>query len=100
VGSPGSVGTGGGNSADPGAWRSVAPRYGVIKHENVEVRMSDGVRVLADVYRPADLRTGKPAAGTFPVLLAQTPYKKSSALTTQYADNFGEGALGKYGGDG
>ena len=54
--------------------------------------MSDGVVLEADVYYPADPSTGAPAPGKFPVVLAQTPYGKRSATTTQ--------SFGEYGGDG
>ena len=39
--------------------------------------MRDGVRLAADIYRPA--RDGKPAAGRFPTLLTRTPYNKDGA---------------------
>jgi putative CocE/NonD family hydrolase len=39
------------------------------------IRMSDGAKLSADVYRPA-LPDGKPAPGRFPVLLTGTPYNK------------------------
>lgn len=87
-------------NAEPSKWRTVPAKYGVSKEENVEIRLSDGTRVLADIYRPSDPQTGQLAKGPFPVILAQTPYKKSSRLTTRYADDFGKGALGTYGGDG
>src|SRR5881398_1382756 len=49
-------------------------RYGVSAPEEHAVTMSDGVRIRADVYYPTDPRTGQPAAGSFPAILAQTPY--------------------------
>jgi putative CocE/NonD family hydrolase len=39
--------------------------------------MSDGVRLFADVLRPAQ-PDGSPAPGRFPVILTQTPYNKNS----------------------
>ena len=48
--------------------------FGVVVEKNVMVPMRDGVRLAADVYRPA--RDGKPAPGRFPTLLTRTPYNK------------------------
>ena len=48
--------------------------YGVIVEKNVMIPVRDGVRLAADIYRPA--RDGKPAAGRFPALLTRTPYDK------------------------
>jgi hypothetical protein len=45
---------------------------------NVPVPMRDGVRLFADVYRPAD-------DGAYPVLLLRTPYNKEDAQTMNYA---------------
>ncbi|WP_159437328.1 CocE/NonD family hydrolase [Alicyclobacillus vulcanalis] len=42
--------------------------------------MSDGNILYADIYRPADVSTGQPAAGPFPVLLAMTPYRKDITI--------------------
>jgi len=41
------------------------------------VPMRDGVRLATDLYFPA--RQGKPAEGSFPVVLERTPYDKSSS---------------------
>src|SRR5690625_7759152 len=49
--------------------------------------MSDGTKLLAKIYRPADLETGEAVDEEFPVILSQTPYKKSIA-------NIGEELLG------
>jgi putative CocE/NonD family hydrolase len=64
-------------AAAPAGLVPVPAVYGVHKTSNVPVVMRDGVTLRVDVYRPADLRTGEPAPGPFPVLLAQTPYGKS-----------------------
>ena len=48
--------------------------FGVVVEKNVMIPMRDGVRLAADIYRPA--RDGKPAAGRFPTLLTRTPYNK------------------------
>ncbi len=77
-------------SADTGYSRPA--QYGTHLVKDVSVKMSDGVVLEADVYYPSDPSTGAPAAGKFPVVLAQTPYGKRSATTTQ--------SFGDYGGDG
>ena len=50
-------------------------QYRVIRERNVMVPMRDGVRLAADVYRPA-------APGRFPALVTRGPYGKDG-----YADN-------------
>lgn len=42
--------------------------------KNVMIPARDGVRLAADIYRPAT--DGKPLAGKFPTLLTRTPYNK------------------------
>jgi uncharacterized protein len=49
--------------------------YDVVVERDVKVTMSDGVKLLADVYRPA--KNGKAAPGRFPVIVSQTPYNKA-----------------------
>jgi putative CocE/NonD family hydrolase len=51
--------------------------FGVIVEKNVMIPVRDGVKLAADLYRPA--RDGKPAAGRFPALLTRTPYDKGGA---------------------
>ena len=85
---------------NPNAWRNVPAKYGVVKQSHIPVTLRDGTVVWADVYRPLDLQTGLPAKGSYPVLLAVTPYGKSSTTTTRYASDYGAGRDGKYGGDG
>jgi putative CocE/NonD family hydrolase len=46
-----------------------------VVEKDVKIPMSDGVRLAADVYRPA--RNGKPFDGRFPALLTRTPYDKN-----------------------
>ncbi len=65
--------------AEP-AWSTRPPTYGVALTRDVAVRMSDGVRLAADVYRPADA-SGRPVPGRFPVVLTQTPYNKNGPLS-------------------
>ena len=52
------------------------PRYDIVVTKDVPVKMSDGVRLFVDIYRPG--RGDKPAPGRFPVILTQTPYNKNS----------------------
>src|SRR4051812_35269984 len=51
------------------------PKYEVIKENNVVVPMSDGTKLVADVYRPKPL-PGQPANQRFPCLFEMTPYRK------------------------
>src|SRR5205807_8902788 len=53
--------------------------YGVSTTYDIPVKMSDGVTLYVNVYRPAD-SSGVPAKGRFPVILTQTPYNKNGAL--------------------
>jgi uncharacterized protein len=50
---------------------------------DVSVAMSDGVRLSADVYRPA-------AAGSRPVIITRTPYLKETARFTARAEYFAD----------
>ena len=50
---------------------------GVEIEKNVMIPMPHGIRLAADLYRPA--RAGKPVAGRFPALLTRTPYDKTGA---------------------
>jgi len=60
-------------------WHTRPATYGIARTNDVHIRMSDGVLLDADVYRPAD-SDGAPAAGRFPVVLTQTPYNKNSGV--------------------
>ncbi|MBX6316295.1 MAG: CocE/NonD family hydrolase, partial [Isosphaeraceae bacterium] len=67
----------------PGAARAQAPEvsrrepeYDVVVETNVMIPMRDGVRLAADIYRPA--KDGKPVEGRFPALLTRTPYNKGN----------------------
>lgn len=51
--------------------------YGVAVEKNVLIPMPDGVRLAADLYRPA--RDGQPVSGRFPAVLTRTPYDKTGA---------------------
>ncbi|HLN79179.1 MAG TPA: CocE/NonD family hydrolase [Nocardioidaceae bacterium] len=58
-------------------WRPRSARYGVNVTSDVPITMSDGVKLYANVYRPARA-DGSPASGRFPVIVTQTPYNKSA----------------------
>jgi uncharacterized protein len=64
---------------EPG-WSTRPATYGVAVTQDVQIRMSDGAILVADVYRPADA-AGRPVAGRFPVVLTQTPYNKNGSLS-------------------
>lgn len=55
-------------------WSPPAPSYGVIKQSGIQLTMSDGVVLIADVSFPTDLKTGQRVSDKFPVLLTQNPY--------------------------
>lgn len=59
-------------------WTPERPAFGVTEEHGVPVRMRDGTVLRANVYRPADPRTGRRAAGRFPVVMVQTPYGKDT----------------------
>jgi uncharacterized protein len=73
-----------------------ASAYGVSEPIEMSVPMSDGVTLTADVYVPTDEATGEPAQGSFPVVLAQTPYGKRSAITTRGSGKSETGGDGYY----
>jgi putative CocE/NonD family hydrolase len=50
-----------------------ADQYAVTYERNAVVQMRDGVKLRADIYRPA-------AEGKFPVLLQRTPYNKDNEV--------------------
>ena len=54
---------------------TVEPSYEVAIERNVVVPMTDGTRLVADVYRPVP-RAGQPADQRFPCLFEMTPYRK------------------------
>ena len=60
--------------------------YGWVRERDVMVAMRDGVRLAADVYRPA--LDGRPAPGPFPALLERTPYDKRRLDLTATAKFF------------
>jgi putative CocE/NonD family hydrolase len=50
----------------------------VFRQADVPITMRDGVKLYADVYRPADA-SGKPVRGRFPVVLDQILFNKNGA---------------------
>ena len=59
--------------------------YDVTVDEAVPVVARDGIRLEADVYRPA--RGVEPAAGEFPTILYRTPYDRRR-LQLHHAGHF------------
>jgi putative CocE/NonD family hydrolase len=55
--------------------------FDVAVDKDVLVAMRDGVRLAADLYRPAD--GDRPLPGPFPALLERTPYDKGRAVQRQ-----------------
>ena len=58
-------------------WRARPATFGVHETEDVFIEMRDGVRLVADVLRPAG-DDGEPAPGRFPVIVTQTGYNQNS----------------------
>src|SRR5689334_21346479 len=74
------------------AWKPGPETYGVSTTKNVPVTMKDGTVLRADVHYPADPKTGKPAAGTFPVIVTETAYGKDlGEQTATSSPQFGGG---------
>ena len=57
------------------------PIYAISEQHNVPVTMPDGTVLRANVYRPADARTGQPSPGRFPVVMVEAPYGKDTVGT-------------------
>jgi putative CocE/NonD family hydrolase len=68
-------------------WHARPATYGVTVEQDIPVRMSDGVTLSVDVYRPAT-KAGKPAPGRFPVILTQTPYNKGGAAQLAFESDY------------
>ena len=60
-----------------------AESYGIVESRDVMIPMRDGVKLAADIYRPA--RDGQAVEGKFPVLLMRTPYNKERVSVTATA---------------
>jgi uncharacterized protein len=52
------------------------PEFGVVIAKDVMIPMRDGVRLAADIYRPA--LDGEPAEGPLPTILGRTSYDKTT----------------------
>jgi putative CocE/NonD family hydrolase len=65
------------------AWSPPAAKYGVATQRDVALRMSDGVVLKANVYRPTTIATGAAAPGRFPVVVTFTPYGKDAGETDE-----------------
>jgi uncharacterized protein len=69
----------------PGAtWAPGEAYYRVGIDSQVDVTMSDGVVLKADVTYPIDPVTGARATGPFPVLLTQSPYRSTNPMAGNY----------------
>lgn len=67
-----------------GVWTPPAATFGSAVESQVSVTMSDGVQLRADIAYPTDLVTGQRAAGPFPILLTQTPYRGTNPRAGDY----------------
>jgi uncharacterized protein len=67
-----------------GTWQPDPAHYGMTVVQNIPLKMSDGVTLLANVGYPSDLSTGTREAGTFPVLLTQDPYPSEDQPNSFY----------------
>ncbi|MFT4035464.1 MAG: CocE/NonD family hydrolase [Patulibacter sp.] len=65
----------------PDQWTLPTATYGISKVRNQQIQLADGRTLRGDVYTPADPATGKPAAGSFPVVLGMTPFGKTQSQT-------------------
>ncbi len=57
------------------------PLYEVAVERDVMIAMRDGVRLAADIYRPA--QGGRPVERRFPVILERTPYDKGAVSRSE-----------------
>ncbi|WP_341702833.1 CocE/NonD family hydrolase [Ferrovibrio sp.] len=67
-----------------GVWTPGEAVYGSKIDSQLSITMSDGVVLKVDVAYPTELATGARAAGPFPVLLTQTPYKSVRPTAGDY----------------
>jgi uncharacterized protein len=51
-------------------------QYEIVVEQNVSITMRDGIKLVCDIYRPA--QNGKAVEGKFPVILERTPYGKKT----------------------
>lgn len=69
-----------------GGEQNQPPYQAVLFQVDLMIPMRDGVRLAADVYRPA--RDGKAVEEKFPILLQRTPYDKKGARLVEQAEYF------------
>jgi predicted acyl esterase len=67
-----------------GRWAPGAPKYGMKVESGIPVRMSDGATLHVTIGYPVDRKTGRRAAGKFPVLLTQNPYTGPTQQPFEY----------------
>src|SRR5919198_1035339 len=63
-----------------------SPDYGIVIAKDVMIPMRDGVRLAADIYRPA--REGEPVEGRWPAILLRTSYDKAAIRYVDTIANF------------
>ncbi|UPK75972.1 CocE/NonD family hydrolase [Nocardioidaceae bacterium SCSIO 66511] len=76
------VASGASTAAEPtshAGLKKSAGKYDIVVTKDVPITMPDGRVLRANIHAPADPATGKPAKGSFPVIVGQTPYGKSGA---------------------
>jgi uncharacterized protein len=62
------------------------PAYGIVIAKDLMVPMRDGIRLAADIYRPA--QDGEPLPGQQPTILARTSYDKSAQRYVDSIPNY------------
>ena len=62
------------------------PEYDVCVNKRVMVPVRDGIRLAADIYRPA--KNGEPVPRKFPAILLRTPYDRRSQRFVLQAEYF------------
>ena len=62
---------------------AAAGPFEAVVDADVEIRMRDGTRLFADLYRPA--AGGRALAGAWPVLLERTPYDRRGVNLSEYS---------------
>ena len=71
------------SSAAGSSYAQETTSYGVVDSKDVMIQMRDGVKLAANIYRPA--WDGYVADGKFPVILMRTPYNKESSAANATA---------------
>jgi predicted acyl esterase len=67
-----------------GTWAPPEATFGTKQDLQIDVPMSDGVVLKADISYPVELATGNRAVGPFPILLTQTPYANNKPTDGDY----------------